>query len=348
MAVQVFMDWKGRPINKERHGGAKAAFFICFMVVMTNMSYAPTFLNLVTYLRGTMHMDVATASATVTNFFGATCAFALLGAFISDSYITRFKTLLLFAPLVFLGFIMLTFQAYFPSLRPPACETSGQQSNCKQVHGPKAAVLYIALYMIAIGEGSLRANLPPFGADQFDEDANSKSRRKSSYFNWLNVSIFGGSVIGLILIVWIESSKGWVEGFALTSGVMLLGIIVFAFGIKFYRHQIPSGSPLTRMLQVLVAAFKKRNLPLPENGAELLYQGSLDEEVIGEILPHTQSLRFLDKAAILNGPKGNWSLCSVTQVEETKIVIRMLPIFLSALFAYIPIPQLLTFTIQQG
>ncbi|XP_042491238.1 protein NRT1/ PTR FAMILY 4.6-like [Macadamia integrifolia] len=129
---------------------------------------------------------------------------------------------------------------------------------------------------------------------------------------------------------------------------MLLGIIVFAFGIKFYRHQIPSGSPLTRMLQVLVAAFKKRNLPLPENGAELLYQGSLDEEVIGEILPHTQSLRFLDKAAILNGPKGSWSLCSVTQVEETKIVIRMLPIFLSALFAYIPIPQLLTFTIQQG
>ncbi|XP_043695918.1 protein NRT1/ PTR FAMILY 4.6-like [Telopea speciosissima] len=348
MAVQVFMDWKGNPINKERHGGAKAAFFICFMVVMTNMSYAPTFLNLVTYLRGTMHMDVATASTTVTNFFGATCAFALLGGFISDSYITRFKTLLLFAPLVFLGFVLLTFQAYFPSLRPPACDTSGQQSNCKQVHGSKAAVLYIALYMIALGEGCLRANLPPFGADQFDDDVISKSRRKSSYFNWLNVSIFGGSVMGLILIVWIESSKGWVEGLSVTSAVMLLGVIVFAFGFKSYRHQIPRGSPLTRMLQVLVAAIKKRNLPLPENGAELLYQGSPDEEMIGEILPHTKSLRFLDKASILQGPKGNWSLCSVTQVEETKIVLRMLPIFLSALFAYIPIPQLLTFTIQQG
>ncbi|XP_043723371.1 protein NRT1/ PTR FAMILY 4.5-like [Telopea speciosissima] len=357
MAVQVYMDWKGKPINKEKHGGAKAALFICFMVVMTNMSYAPTFLNLVTYLRGTMHMDVATASTTVTNFFGATCAFALLGGFISDSYITRFKTLLLFAPLVFLGFVMLTFQAYLPSLRPPACDSStsgGQQSSsCKQVHGSKAAVLYIALYIIALGEGSLRANLPPFGAEQFDDDAISKSRRKSSYFNWLNVCISGGSVMGLILIVWIESSKGWVEGLALTSGVMLLGLIVFAFGFKLYRHQIPRGSPLTRMFQVFVAAFKKRNLPLPENmETELLYKGPPDEEMmmIGEILPHTQSLRFLDKASILvdGGPTGNWSLCTVTQVEETKVVLRMLPIFLSALLAYIPIPQLLTFTIQQG
>ncbi|XP_042489045.1 protein NRT1/ PTR FAMILY 4.5-like [Macadamia integrifolia] len=352
MASQVFMNWKGKPINKERHGGAKAALFICFMVVMANMSYAPTLLNLVMYLRGTMYMDVANASTTVTNFFGATCAFALLGAFISDSYITRFKTLLLFAPLVFLGFVMLTIQAYFPSLRPPACDTSGQQNNCKQIHGSKAAVLYIALYIIALGEGCLRANLPPFGADQFDDDVISKSRHKSSYFNWLNVCISGGSVMGLILIVWIESSKGWVEGLALTSGVMLLGLIVLALGFKFYRHQIPRGSPLTRMLQVFVAAFKKRNLPLPKNiEAELLYQGPPDEEMmIGEILPHTKSLRFLDKASIIinGGATGNCSLCSVTQVEETKIVLRMLPIFLSALLAYIPVPQLLTFTIQQG
>ncbi|XP_043705620.1 protein NRT1/ PTR FAMILY 4.5-like [Telopea speciosissima] len=383
MGVQVFKDWKGNPINKDRHGGAKAALFICFMVLMTNMSYAPTFLNLVTYLRGTMHMDVATASTTVTNFFGTTCAFALLGAFISDSYLTRFKTLLLFAPLVILvslslslslsqpliwklGFVMLTLQAYLPSLRPPTCDDtttsgSGQQSECKQVHGPKAAVLYIALYTIAIGEGSLRANLPPFGADQFDDDnddddddiINMRRRRKSSYFNWLNVCISGGSVMGLTLIVWIESSKGWTLGLALTSAVMLLGLIVLSLGFKSYRYQIPRGSPLTRMLQVLVAAFRKRNLPSPKNEAEL-YQESPGEEKIGEILSQTKSLKFLDKAAIINGStttgsiNNNWSLCTVTQVEEMKIIIRMLPIFLSALLAYIPVPQLLTFTIQQG
>ena len=34
--------------------------------------------------------------------------------------------------------------------------------------------------------------------------------------------------------------------------------------------------------------------------------------------------RFLDKACINHGKEGAWSLCSMTKVEETKIVLRML------------------------
>uniref|UniRef100_A0A0A9HRW0 Uncharacterized protein n=1 Tax=Arundo donax TaxID=35708 RepID=A0A0A9HRW0_ARUDO len=41
---------------------------------------------------------------TVTNFVGATSGFALIGAFLSDSYITRSRTILLFGPLEFLAF----------------------------------------------------------------------------------------------------------------------------------------------------------------------------------------------------------------------------------------------------
>ncbi|XP_043699918.1 protein NRT1/ PTR FAMILY 4.3-like [Telopea speciosissima] len=266
MGVQVFMDWKGNPINKDRHGGAKAALFICFMVLMTNMSYAPTFLNLVTYLRGTMHMDVAT----VTNFFG-----------FCDAYIASISSI-------------------------------SKTTNMRRYN-------YFWFW----------ATKPVDDDDDVDDDdiINMCRRRKSSYFNWMNICISGGSVMGLTLIVWIESSKGWTLGLALTSAVMLLGL-------------------------VLVATFRKRNLPSPENEAEL-YQESPGEEKIGEILSQTKSLKFLDKAAILNGSttgniNNNWSLCTVTQVEGMKIIIRMVPIFLSALLAYIHVPQLLTFTIQQG
>jgi len=38
----------------------------------------------------------------------------------------------------------------------------------------------------------------------------------------------------------------------------------------------------------------------------------------------------------------------VTQVEEAKIILRMLPVFLSSVLGYLPIPLLLTFTVQQG
>lgn len=45
---------------------------------------------------------------------------------------------------------------------------------------------------------------------------------------------------------------------------------------------------------------------------------------------------------------GPWRLCTVTQVEETKILLRMLPIILSTVFMNTCLAQLQTFTIQQS
>ena len=58
--------------------------------------------------------------------------------------------------------------------------------------------------------------------------------------------------------------------------------------------------------------------------------------------------RFLDKACINHGKEGAWSLCSMTKVEETKIVLRMLPLFVSSMIGYVPQFIIFTFTVQQG
>ena len=71
---------------------------IAVLVVMTNIGNIPMLLNVVSYLHGTMHMGIADASTTATNLYGAICVFTLFGAFISDSYINRFYTILIFAP----------------------------------------------------------------------------------------------------------------------------------------------------------------------------------------------------------------------------------------------------------
>jgi solute carrier family 15 (peptide/histidine transporter), member 3/4 len=73
------------------------------LIVMTNMGNIPTILNIVSFLHGTMHMGIADASTTATNFFGALCVLSFLGAFISDSYIKRFYTILVFAPVQILA-----------------------------------------------------------------------------------------------------------------------------------------------------------------------------------------------------------------------------------------------------
>ncbi|OVA04611.1 Proton-dependent oligopeptide transporter family [Macleaya cordata] len=347
MAVQGMVDWKRKPVNKDKHGGNRAAGFIYFMVVMTNVTYVSNVLNMVLYLRRTMHLDVATSSTTVTNFIGASCAFALIGGFVSDSYITRFTAIMILGPFEFLGFGLLALQAHLPSLQPPVCDISAQFSNCKQVHSYNAALLYIGLYLTAFGEGCLRANLAPLGGDQFDDNDPTELRQKSSFFNWFTFSISLGAIVGLTLIVWIQDNKGWDLGFTVSAGFILLGVLVVGSGFPFFRHQIPTGSPLTRMLQVLVAAFRKRKLQFPENDEEMYLEYNKDE-MVGEVLPHTKGFKWLDKASISDGKTGNWYICTVSQVEEMKIVLRMLPIFISAMIGYIPIPQLLTFTVQQG
>lgn len=73
------------------------------------MVNVPNLLNLVTYVRGTLHMGVSDSATTITNFVGATSGFALIGAFLSDSYITRSKTILLFGPLEFLVIFLFFF-----------------------------------------------------------------------------------------------------------------------------------------------------------------------------------------------------------------------------------------------
>jgi len=130
------------------------------------------------------------------------------------------------------------------------------------------------------------------------------------------------------------------------SILILLGLLVFALGLPFYRNQIPEGSPLTRILQVLVVAFRNRSLELPEN-LEEAQERSTEPDFI-EVLPETKSLKFLDKACINRGKDGAWSLCSTTKVEETKIVLRVLPLFISSMIGYVSNPILFTFTVQQG
>ncbi|KAF8657993.1 hypothetical protein HU200_059453 [Digitaria exilis] len=247
-------------------------------------------------------MGVKDASTTSTNFFGAICFFSFLGAFVSDSYIKRFYTILVFAPIEIMGYVLLAVQAYHPSLHPPPCDMLTNPSECIPVSGRNLSLLTLGLYLVPIGEGSLRSCAAALGGDQFDGDDPAELHGKISFFNWFAFCISLGGFIGLVFLVWVENNRGWGLSFVIAAIMLLVGTTVVSAGLPFYRHQKPMGSPLTRILQ----------------------------------------------AAVNDGDRRRWSLCTVTQVEEAKIMIRMLPIFLSSILGNVPIPLLLSLTVQQG
>lgn len=66
------------------------------------------------------------------------------------------------------------------------------------------------------------------------------------------------------------------------------------------------------------------------------------------------NIRFLDKAAIIRQEYSTsstvdpWKICTVSQVEQVKILTRMLPIIASTILVNTCLAQLQTFSVQQG
>ncbi|KAF5815996.1 putative proton-dependent oligopeptide transporter family [Helianthus annuus] len=93
-------------------------------------------------------------------------------------------------------------------------------------------------------------------------------------------------LVAVTVIVYIQDYIGWGWGLGVPS------IVAFVFGYPLYRNMDRSGSPFTRLVQVCVAAYKKRNLPMVSD-AKMLYENEeLDASisVAGRLL-HTKQMK---------------------------------------------------------
>ncbi|XP_019190200.1 PREDICTED: protein NRT1/ PTR FAMILY 4.5-like [Ipomoea nil] len=355
--IEGKVDWRGRTARKSKHGGIRASLFILGTFAFENMATIVLGLTFLTYFNGVMHFNLADAANHVTNFLGTNYILTVLIAVLADTYTGRFKAVLLSAWIEFLGLGLLAFQAHHRKLKPPACTPNpGDPSvKCEEVSGRNAAILFLAIYLTALGSAGVKSAVPSHGADQFDEKEPKEAAQMSSFFNWLLMALCVGAAVSLTLIVWIIQDKGWDKGFGVCSLAMFLGGITLSAGLPFYRiYVIQGSSAITRVVQVYVAAMRNRNLQLPADSS-VLYEINKDKEaaIEADFLPHTDKYRFLDRAAIQTSPEQSqnpnpWKLCTVTQVENAKILLSMIPVFLCTVIMTLCLAQLQTFSIQQG
>lgn len=146
------------------------------------------------------------------------------------------------------GLLILTVQARSASLKPPKCEV--HETGCHEVNGAKAAMLFLGLYLVALGVGGIKGSLPTHGAEQFDERTPEGRKQRSTFFNYFVFCLSLGGLIAVTLVVWIEDNKGWEWGFGISTLTVLLSIPVFLSGSLFYRNKIPNGSPLATIFKV--------------------------------------------------------------------------------------------------
>lgn len=342
-----------KPVRRSLTGGWKACVFIIGDELSERLSYYGIASNLITYMTTVLHESLASSAKNTNNWIGVTLVVPVVGAFFADTCFGKYWTIAAVSVVYILGLVFLTLSVALRTFKPPACDADG---FCPKASSRQLGFFFFSLYLISIGTGGVKPCLQAFGADQFDEEHTKEKEMKSSFFNWWYFGLCTGALLAFTVLVYIQDNVGWSIGFGIPAVAMTIALSLFLAGTKFYRHKIPGGSPLTRVAQVVVAAALKRNIPLPSS-ADLLYEmhGNESLRVGRRKLLHTNRLRFLDKAAILDSSECDnktvqspWMLCTVTQVEEVKLLLHIVPIWFGVLMYGVVFAQTSTLFTKQG
>ncbi|OWM75398.1 hypothetical protein CDL15_Pgr021562 [Punica granatum] len=344
------VDYKGNhPVDKTKTGGWLAAGLILGTELSERICVMGISMNLVTYLVGDLHISSAKSATIVTNFMGTLNLLGLLGGFLADAKLGRYLTVSLFASVSALGVGLLTVATTIPSMRPPPCSDYRRlQHQCIEVNGHQLALLYAALYTIALGGGGIKSNVSGFGSDQFDSTDPKEEKAMIFFFNRFYFAISIGSLFAVIVLVYVQDNVGRGWGYGISAGTMVIAAVILLLGTRLYRFKKPQGSPLTVIWRVVFLAWKKRTRPHPAHHSFL--NGSENARVL-----HTDRFRCLDKAAVLDeadSTKGSdrnpWLVSTVTEVEEVKMVIKLMPIWATCILFWTIYSQMTTFTIEQA
>ncbi|KFK41643.1 hypothetical protein AALP_AA2G154400 [Arabis alpina] len=324
--VECSVDIQGKPSVRYTSGGWRSSGFIIGAEVAEKFAYFGIASNLITYLMGPLDESTAAAASNVNLWSGTAAFLPLIWGSIADSFLGRFRTILLTSCLYILGLVLLTFSATIPSL----CKDQ-ETSIVSCVSQLKVTIFFCALYLIAIGEGGFKACLRAFGADQFDEQDPEESKSKSTYFNWLYFAISTGILATRLIMNYVQENLSWFLGFGIPCISMMLALFLFLLGINTYRFSTgvegrKHNNPFVRIGRVFLAAAKNRR--------------QTSSETFLLLPPETsEKFRFLDRAAIS---------CDLDEVEEAKAVLSLVPIWMCCLVFGIVYAQSTTFFTKQG
>ncbi|KZV44438.1 Major facilitator superfamily protein [Dorcoceras hygrometricum] len=314
-----------------RRGGFRACIFVFVLGALENIGFVANMSIMVLYFHHAMSFGISTSANMLTNFLGSTFLLTIVGGFISDTYLNRLHTCLIFGFLEIMGLLLVTIQAYSKNSQADSCK----KSSC--VKGGEAFMFYTSLCLLALGAGGVKGSIAALGADQFDRTDQEWARFVASYFNYYQFSATIGSLIGVTAVMdcteqrlamgflhWLGSGVGWFCGSCTWKAFLFVPTVV-------------------------IAAIQNRNLKVPEDPGMLHEIEENERDISEEKLLNTRQFRFLDKAAVLwDGVTQSRRACTVTQVEEVKKLIRMLPIISSTVIMNTCLAQLQTFSVLQG
>jgi peptide/histidine transporter 3/4 len=309
----------------------------------------------VVYLETVLHGGNLASASNVTTWIGTSYLTPIFGAIIADTFWGNYNTILVSLAVYLLGMMLITFSAFLPTTAAALCVAGASCAATASTWAVSSqTVAFVGLYLVAIGAGGVRSSLLPFGAEQFDDDNAADRDGKASFFSWFYLCVSFGPIISGVFLVWIQQNVSWGLGFGIATACIAFAFAAFVLATPLYKRRMPTGTPLKSLCQVVAAACRKISVKVPAD-AGFPYEVS-DKIDSQPKIAHTSEFKFLDKAAIVTESDmeerpevaTSWKLCTVTQVEELKILLRLLPVWVTSVIVSSAYSQMNTTFVQQG
>uniref|UniRef100_I3KK53 Solute carrier family 15 member 2 n=1 Tax=Oreochromis niloticus TaxID=8128 RepID=I3KK53_ORENI len=223
-------------------------FSICFIVVnefCERFSYYGMKALLTLYFLNYLKWDKDLSTA-VYHAFSGLCYFTpILGAFIADSWLGKYKTIIYLSIVYVIGHVVKSVGA-IPTV------------GSTELH---IALSMSGLILIALGTGGIKPCVAAFGGDQFGEE---HTTERQKFFSIFYMSINAGSFLSTIITPILRGDVQCFGGdcYALAFGVpaalMVVALVVFIAGSSLYKRTPPQGNILWEVCNCIGFALKNR------------------------------------------------------------------------------------------
>lgn len=184
--------------------------------------------------------------------------------------------------------LVITLTALISKLHPPHCDK--QNGACIGPTSWQMAFLLLGFGLLVVGASGIRPCNLAFGADQFNSITEKGERELNSFFNWWYFTGTVAMMIALTVVIYVQSDVSWALGFAIPTFLMLFACVLFFMGSRMYVKLEPKGSPLKSVVQVVVAAARKKELKSPEQPGLTIFS-HVSTNSINSKLPYTDQFR---------------------------------------------------------
>ncbi|KAL5230902.1 hypothetical protein ABZP36_029678 [Zizania latifolia] len=317
--------------------------------------------NLVVYLIKEYNVPSVDAAQISTLVNGCLSVAPVAGAIVADAFFGCYPVVAVSMAFSILALVVFTLTASVRGLQPANCQPGPGRAAapCEQASAGQMAALYAGVFLMCVSAAGTRFNQATMGADQFDAAAD-----RDVFFNWYFIFLYGSSVLGSTVLVYVQDTVSWQLGFGLAGVASVVGLAALLLGARYYRRPAAQGSPFTGMARVIVAATRKSKLNVAAPEERKFYHGRRsDDDNDGKAsaddtaLAPSDSFSFLNRAAVITDGDVDaadwavlrpWRICTVRQVEDFKAVLRILPLWSAAIFLSISIGVQINFTILQA